>query len=66
MACDRAPGEGVDGGGPLNKGLSPQVTGGGQTGFPPEIPLTSVRRIPAIDDKILIFNIILLNINSSY
>ena len=27
---------------PLNKGLSPQVTGGRQTGFPEEIPLTSV------------------------
>ena len=48
-----------------HRGRHRQVTGGRQSGFPEEIPLTSVRRIPVINDKILIFGIILLNINSS-
>ena len=49
MACDRAPGEGEGRGWrPLTRGCH-EVTGG--------------RQIPVINDKILIFRIILLNIN---
>ena len=53
MACDRTPGEGVAGGEQTDMNCHFDKRTPGMTG------------IPVINDKILIFNIILLNINSS-